>query len=77
MRVVTDYLIALGWGLVGALTMAIALVLLLRVFTWLTPIDEWDELRNGNVGVAIVLAAVIIAFALVVAGVMPHARLAR
>ncbi len=77
MRLLTDYLVALGWGIVGAITMAIALVLLLRVFTWLTPIDEWAELRNGNVGVAVVLAAVIIAFALVVAGAMPSAPLAR
>lgn len=77
MRVFTDYAVALGWGIVGALTMAIALVLLLRVFTWLTPIDEWAELRNGNVGVAVVLAAVIIAFALVVAGAMPSVPLAR
>ncbi|MGH7375366.1 MAG: DUF350 domain-containing protein [Candidatus Rokuibacteriota bacterium] len=77
MRVLTDYVVALGWGLVGALTMAIALVLLLRVFTWLTPIDEWAELRNGNVGVAVVLAAVIIAFALVVAGAMPSVPLSR
>jgi uncharacterized membrane protein YjfL (UPF0719 family) len=77
MRLLTDYLVTLGWGIVGALTMAIALVLLLRVFTWLTPIDEWAELRNGNVGVAVVLAAVIIAFALVVAGAMPSVPLAR
>jgi uncharacterized membrane protein YjfL (UPF0719 family) len=77
MRLLTDYLVSLGWGLVGALTMALALVLLLRVFTWLTPIDEWAELREGNVGVALVLAAVIIAFALVVAGAMPTAPLGR
>ncbi len=25
------------------------------------PIDEWAELRNGNMGVAVVLAAVIVA----------------
>jgi uncharacterized membrane protein YjfL (UPF0719 family) len=77
MRLLTDYLVALGWGVVGALTMAVALVLLLRVFTWLTPIDEWAELRDGNVGVAIVLGAVILAFALVVAAAMPTAPLAR
>jgi uncharacterized membrane protein YjfL (UPF0719 family) len=77
MRLLTDYLVALGWGIVGALTLAIALALFLRVFTWLTPIDEWAELRNGNVGVAVVLAAVIIAFGLVVAGAMPSAPLAR
>ena len=77
MRLLTEYLIALGWGIVGALAMAIALVVLLRVFTWLTPIDEWAELRNGNVGVAVVLAAVILGFALVVAGAMPSVPLAR
>ncbi|HKW94113.1 MAG TPA: DUF350 domain-containing protein [Methylomirabilota bacterium] len=77
MRLLTDYLVTLGWGIVGALAMAIALVLLLRVFTWLTPIDEWAELRNGNMGVAVVMAAVIIAFALVMAGAMPSTPVAR
>lgn len=70
MKVLTNYLVALGWGLVGAVTMAIALGLLLRVFTWLTPVDEWAELKSGNRGIAIVMAAVIIAFGLVVAASM-------
>jgi uncharacterized membrane protein YjfL (UPF0719 family) len=61
-----DYLKAFGWGLVGAITMAISLWILLRVFTWLTPVDEWEELRKGNVGIAIVMAAVIVGFAIVV-----------
>jgi Domain of Unknown Function (DUF350) len=56
MKVLTDYLMTLGWAVVGAIAMAIALVLLVRVFTWLTPIDEWAELRQGNVAVAIVWA---------------------
>jgi uncharacterized membrane protein YjfL (UPF0719 family) len=45
---IVDYLKAFGWGLVGAVTMAISLWILLRVFTWLTPVDEWEELRKGN-----------------------------
>jgi uncharacterized membrane protein YjfL (UPF0719 family) len=61
-----DYLKAFGWGLVGAITMAISLWILLKVFTWLTPIDEWEELKKGNIGIAIVMAAVIIGFAIVV-----------
>ena len=61
-----DYLRTFGWGLVGAITMAVSLWLLLKVFTWLTPIDEWEELRKGNLGIAIILAAVIIGFAIVV-----------
>jgi uncharacterized membrane protein YjfL (UPF0719 family) len=61
-----DYLKAFGWGLVGAITMAISLWILLRVFTWLTPVDEWEELKKGNIGIAVVMAAVIIGFAIVV-----------
>jgi len=61
-----DYLKTLGWGLVGAVTMAVSLWILLKVFTWLTPVDEWEELRKGNLGIAIVMAAVIIGFAIVV-----------
>jgi uncharacterized membrane protein YjfL (UPF0719 family) len=64
------FLLALAWGLVGAATMAVSLVLLLKIFTWLTPLDEWAELKNGNVAIAIVLGAVIVAFALVVGAAM-------
>lgn len=67
MKVFADYLVTAGWGLVGALTMAVALALLLRIFTWLTPVDEWAELKSGNTGIAIVMAAVILAFGIVVA----------
>ena len=61
-----DYLKTFGWGVVGAVTMAVSLWILLKVFTWLTPVDEWEELRKGNLGIAIVMAAVIIGFAIVV-----------
>lgn len=61
-----EYLKTFGWGLVGALTMAVSLWILLKIFTWLTPVDEWEELKKGNLGIAIVMAAVIIAFAIVV-----------
>ena len=67
---IIDYLKAFGWGLTGAVTMAISLWLLLKVFTWLTPVDEWEELRKGNLGIAIVMAAVIVGFAIVVASMV-------
>jgi uncharacterized membrane protein YjfL (UPF0719 family) len=60
---------------VGAVARAIALALLLRVFAWLTPMDEWAELRQGNVAVAIVVGAVIVAFALVIAAAIPSPTL--
>jgi uncharacterized membrane protein YjfL (UPF0719 family) len=33
-------------------------------------VDEWEELRKGNLGIAIVMAAVIIGFAIVVASMV-------
>jgi uncharacterized membrane protein YjfL (UPF0719 family) len=77
MRILTDYFTVLGWALVGAVAMAIALALLLRVFAWLTPMDEWAELRQGNVAVAIVVGAVIVAFAVVIAAAIPSPTLPR
>jgi len=65
-----DYLKAFGWGVTGAVTMAISLWILLKVFTWLTPVDEWEELKKGNLGIAIVMAAVIVGFAIVVASMV-------
>jgi uncharacterized membrane protein YjfL (UPF0719 family) len=66
MIILVEYLKLLGWGAVGIFTMAVSLWVLLLVFTWLTPVDEWDELKKGNLAIAIVMAAVIIGFALVI-----------
>jgi len=66
MEIFQQYLISLGWGLTGAITMAISLSLLIVVFNKLTPIDEWSEIKKGNIGVALILAALIIGFAIVV-----------
>jgi uncharacterized membrane protein YjfL (UPF0719 family) len=66
MDILIDYLKLIGWGAVGIVTMAFSLWILLSLFTWLTPVDEWDELKKGNLAIAIVMAAVIIGFALVI-----------
>ena len=57
--------------------MGLGLGLALRLFTALTPgIDELEELKKGNVAVAVVLAAVIVAMGIVVAiTVMPSSLL--
>lgn len=47
--------------------MSLALGILIKVWNWLTPVDEWEELKKGNIAVAIVTSAVIIAFAIVIA----------
>ncbi|HWP47330.1 MAG TPA: DUF350 domain-containing protein [Candidatus Limnocylindrales bacterium] len=72
MHVLVNYLIAIGWGIVGAVSMALGLGILLWVFNRVTPIDEWEEIRKGNVSVAIILAAVILALGIAVGfAIMP------
>jgi uncharacterized membrane protein YjfL (UPF0719 family) len=56
----------LSYGFVAALIMSLALGLLVKVWNWLTPVDEWEELKKGNIAVAIVLGSVVIGFAIVV-----------
>ena len=54
--------------------MVLSLWILLLVFTWLTPVDEWEELKKGNLAIAIVMAAVIIGFALVISSAIAPAN---
>ncbi len=73
--ILLHYAVTLGWALVGAISMGVGLGVALKIFNWLTPnIDEMEELKKGNIGVAIVLAAVVLATAIVVAvTVIPEA----
>lgn len=64
--ILQQYLITFGWAITGAISMAVALGVLVKIFSWITPIDEWAEIKKGNIGVAIILTAVIIGTALVV-----------
>ena len=64
--ILQQYLITFGWALTGAISMAFALGILLVIFARITPIDEWEEIKKGNIGVAIILSAVIIGTALVI-----------
>lgn len=62
-----NILLFFGYGLAGSIMMSVALGILVKVWAWITPIDEWEELKKGNIAVAIVTSAVIIAFAIVIA----------
>jgi len=72
--ILTNSLYMLGYGIVAALIMSLALGLLVKVWSWITPVDDWEELRKGNIAVAIVLASVIIGFAIVVSAAVAPAR---
>lgn len=64
--ILQQYLITFGWAVTGAISMAVALSILVKIFSWITPIDEWEEIKKGNTGVAIIVASIIIGTALVV-----------
>lgn len=64
--ILQQYLITFGWAITGAISMAVALGILVKVFSKITPINEWEEIRKGNMGMAIIMAAVIFGTALVI-----------
>ena len=65
--ILTNALYMIAYGFVAAIIMSLALGLLVKVWNLLTPVDEWEELKKGNIAVAMVLSAVVIGFAIVVA----------
>lgn len=71
-RILIDYLIAIGWGITGAISLAFGLGILIKVFDWLSPVDEWEEIKKGNIAAAIILAAVVLAMGIAVGfAIMP------
>ncbi len=67
MYILTQYFITFGWALTAALSMAVAISIGLKIFTYLSPIDEWEEIKNGNMAMAAILVATILGMAYVVA----------
>jgi uncharacterized membrane protein YjfL (UPF0719 family) len=66
MDILNEYLITIGWAFTATLSMAVALGIGLKIFGLLTPVNEWEEIKKGNIGSAIVVSSVILAFAIVV-----------
>ena len=56
-----------AWALVASVAMGLSLGLLIKFFDWMTPVNEWNQIRNGNIAMGLILAAVIISFGFVVA----------
>ncbi len=61
-----QYLMACGWAIVGAIGMGVGLAVAFKIFTaFSVNLDEIEELKKGNVAVAIVLASAIISMGIV------------
>lgn len=64
--VLWQFLRSFGWAIVAAISFAFAMGLAIKVFDMLSRgIDEWEEIRKGNWGVAIIIASMIISVGLV------------
>lgn len=62
---------AILWAILSAILMGFGTSLGIKIFDITTPgIDEKEELRKGNIAVAIVLAAVILAIGFVMGSVL-------
>jgi uncharacterized membrane protein YjfL (UPF0719 family) len=58
---------AIGWALAGGIGMGLGLVVSLKIFTLLTrEVDEWGEVKKGNMGMSLILSAVILGTSLVI-----------
>jgi len=61
------YAITFGWAIVGSVAMGLGIIIALKMFDLSTrKVDEWELIKNGNIAMAIILAAVIIALGMVI-----------
>ena len=69
-QLLAAYAITFGWAIVGSLSMAVGVFLALKFFTWATRgVDEWALIKQGNMAMAVILAALILSLGIVVASV--------
>ena len=62
-----QYLRAVGWSVTAAVVFAFGVGIALKVFDWLsTDIDEWEEIKKGNMGVALIFISLIVMVGLLV-----------
>jgi uncharacterized membrane protein YjfL (UPF0719 family) len=59
------YLITFGWAIVGSVSMAIGIIIALKMFDLSTPnVDEWELVKQGNIPI---FASIILALGFVIA----------
>ena len=59
----TQYARAIGWSITAAVGFAFGIGIALKVFDMLsTEIDEWEEIKKGNMGVALIFVLAVVGF---------------
>lgn len=55
--------LAVLWAIVGGISLAIVAPIAIKIFDWMTKdIDEVEELKKGNMGIALILSASFLAY---------------
>lgn len=58
---------SLLWAITAAIGFGLGVGISLKVFDWLsTDIDEWEEIKKGNLGVSLIFVALIVMVGLIV-----------
>ncbi|MFH1214221.1 MAG: DUF350 domain-containing protein [Candidatus Neomarinimicrobiota bacterium] len=61
------YLRGIGWAIVAAIGFSFGVGLAIKVFDLLSSnIDEWEEIKKGNIGVALIIVSLILMVGLLV-----------
>ncbi|HPC36447.1 MAG TPA: DUF350 domain-containing protein [Candidatus Marinimicrobia bacterium] len=61
------YVRALGWAIVAALGFSFGVGLAIKIFNWLSSdVNEWEEIKKGNLGVALIIISLILMVGLLV-----------
>jgi uncharacterized membrane protein YjfL (UPF0719 family) len=67
-QVFLSYLITFGWAIVGSVSMGLGIIIAVKMFELATHrVDEWELIKQNNIAMAIIMAAVILSVALVIA----------
>jgi len=62
-----EYLRAIGWAIVASIGILIGVSIAVISFNKLSKeIDEWQEIKNGNIGVALIEGALIVMIGVIV-----------
>jgi uncharacterized membrane protein YjfL (UPF0719 family) len=67
-QIMLSYLVTFGWAIVGSISMGLGLIIAVKLFEFSTHrVDEWELIKQNNIAMAIILAAVIVSVGIVIA----------
>jgi len=59
--VLIHYARGLGWAIVASIGFSIGIGIALKIFDWISvDIDEWEEIKKGNIGVSLIFVTLIL-----------------